>query len=263
MEHLDPASPALTSDQARLKETIVDSARDDVPPPGARDQVLSALKLVSAAGSSPAASARRVPMGRSASILGLVVAVGAASIGGGVAMSRAKSSASSSAPAESPAPVAAHVESTATVDPEPTVAVSALPSSPDEVRDTAPTANEQLARRTSKPTAPQASHESDESTLGRELARVTAARNALTGGDAASALRSLDAYDAEFPRGTFSVEVSVLRIEALARTGRSDEARELGNRFLARYPQGVLARRVATTLRTVTPQASAPAPSAP
>jgi hypothetical protein len=40
------------------------------------------------------------------------------------------------------------------------------------------------------------------------------------------ALRQLDAYRTLFPHGTFATEASVLHIEALAREGRRDEARD-------------------------------------
>lgn len=259
MDHLDPPSPALTSDEARLKQAILDSAHDDTPPAGGRAQVLAKLKLTPEIGSGAASSAWRFTFGRSASLVGLVVAASAASIGAGFTMFAAKPTAPSSAQEQAPAPMAAPI-ATPTSDPETTVDVSALPSSGGDIRQAPTTTNVPAARPASKPAAAR-SAESDDSSLARELARVTAARNALTGGDAPSALRWLDAYDAEFPRGTFSVEVSVLRIEALARAGRIDEAKELGNRFLARYPQGVLARRVATTLRAVGPQEPTTSPT--
>ena len=80
---------------------------------------------------------------------------------------------------------------------------------------------------------------------------MTDARSALAAGDAARTLEILDSYESEFPSGAFSVEVSVLRVEALARAGRMDEARRLGQRFLQQHPHGLFARRVASTLGVV------------
>jgi hypothetical protein len=207
-------------------------------------------------------------MGQKASALGLVVALGAIGIGTTITMSA--STPFSSAPARdlavpvvAPSDAASLVvdapsEAASLTVPEPSVAVSALPSSSEEAPSVPPAPHGAPSRSPSshaaKTTGTRGPESSDDSTLGRELARIAAARNALTEGDATRTLQLLDAYDAEFPRGTFSVEVSVLRIEALARAGRTDEAAQLGNRFLARYPEGVLARRVATTLRAVVPR---------
>ena len=77
---------------------------------------------------------------------------------------------------------------------------------------------------------------------------MTAARSALAAGDTARTLELLDSYESEFPAGTFSMEVSALRVEALARSGRMAEARRLGERFLQQHPHGLLASRVASTL---------------
>ena len=89
---------------------------------------------------------------------------------------------------------------------------------------------------------------------------MTAARSALAAGDATRSLAVLDAYEAEFPNGAFSVEVSVLRVEALARAGRMTEARRLGERFLRQHPNGLFARRVASTLAAGDNPGPTPAP---
>lgn len=108
--------------------------------------------------------------------------------------------------------------------------------------------------------APAHSTSHSTSTLGREVERMTAARTALAAGDAARTLAILDSYEGEFPQGAFSVEVSVLRVEALARAGRIAEARRLGERFLQEHPHGLFARRVASTLGTGDNPASTPVP---
>ncbi|MBX3207137.1 MAG: hypothetical protein KF764_18970 [Labilithrix sp.] len=106
-------------------------------------------------------------------------------------------------------------------------------------------------------TPPPAAHAS---TLALEIAQVEATRAALAAGDAKKTLALLDQYDREFPAGAFAVEVSVLRIEALTRAERTDEARRLGSRFLAEHRQGAFARRVSIALDNA--NARSPAASA-
>jgi hypothetical protein len=86
------------------------------------------------------------------------------------------------------------------------------------------------------------------STLSLEIAQVEAARASLAQGDAPRTLALLDQYGREFPNGAFTVDGLVLRIEALARAGRTDEARRLGTQFLAEHRQGAFAQRVAIVL---------------
>jgi hypothetical protein len=80
--------------------------------------------------------------------------------------------------------------------------------------------------------------------LSVELARLDGARKKLAAGQATAALEALDAYGREFPRGSLRLEASVLRIEALAKAGRTSEARDRAKRFLAAHPNSVLAARV-------------------
>jgi hypothetical protein len=81
-------------------------------------------------------------------------------------------------------------------------------------------------------------------TLVHELAALDAARATLVGGDARSALALLDIYDDRFPHGNLELEAEVLRIDALAKSGRREAARQRAQAFLRRHPQSVLAARV-------------------
>ena len=81
-------------------------------------------------------------------------------------------------------------------------------------------------------------------TLTEELAAVDAASSALRAGDGAGAIRMLDEYARRFPRGRLRLEASVLRIEALAKTGQRAEASRRAKAFLKRYPNSVLAPRL-------------------
>jgi RNA polymerase sigma-70 factor (ECF subfamily) len=80
--------------------------------------------------------------------------------------------------------------------------------------------------------------------LRAELQQLDRARAALAGGRASEALATLDAYARSTPRGALRLEAEVLRIDALARSGRSEQARARAAAFLARHPQSVLAARV-------------------
>src|SRR5690606_20187901 len=75
-----------------------------------------------------------------------------------------------------------------------------------------------------------------------ELEAIEAARGALTGGNAALALRLLDRYEARFPRPRLGAEATVLRIEAHVARGEHATAVRLGRAFLAREPQSPYAR---------------------
>jgi hypothetical protein len=80
--------------------------------------------------------------------------------------------------------------------------------------------------------------------LTRELAALDRARLALASGDARGVLGQLDAYQRSFPRGRLALEAEVLRIDALARVGRSSEARQHAQTFVRQHPNSVLATRV-------------------
>lgn len=85
-------------------------------------------------------------------------------------------------------------------------------------------------------------------TLAAEVAAIDGARNALRSGDAAGALRLLDAYGRDFPKGSLGLEAQVLRIEALDASGQKQKARALAERFLAAHPNSVLAPRLKAVL---------------
>jgi RNA polymerase sigma-70 factor (ECF subfamily) len=93
------------------------------------------------------------------------------------------------------------------------------------------------ARPTPKPT-------SSAEALQLELQRLDATRRRLAAGQADQALALLDAYERATPRGVLKLEAEVLRIDALARSGRLAQAQARAASFLARHPNSVLAARV-------------------
>lgn len=79
--------------------------------------------------------------------------------------------------------------------------------------------------------------------LAEELAALDAARAALGAGDPAGALSRLDGYARAHPGGRLELEAEILRIDAIAKSGRADEARKRAEVFLRRHPKSVLAAR--------------------
>lgn len=82
-------------------------------------------------------------------------------------------------------------------------------------------------------------------TLLEEIRLLDRVRGAMSAGEPRRALAELEQYDLEYPRGAFSPEATVLRVEALDAVGDSRAARALGEQFLARHPNNPLAQRVA------------------
>jgi hypothetical protein len=80
--------------------------------------------------------------------------------------------------------------------------------------------------------------------LSGELAALDTARLRLAKGDAAGAQAALDQYGRAFPRGRLAMEAEVLRIDALARGGRTVAARNRAAAFLRNHPGSVLTPRV-------------------
>lgn len=120
---------------------------------------------------------------------------------------------------------------------EPPVVLAASPAPP------APSPTETSPKKAAagpKPASPDPLHD--------EVVRLDEARAKLARGDAAGALVSLDQHDREFPRGLLGAEAEVLRVEALVKAGRRDEARARGERLLAREPNGPHAKRLRTLL---------------
>jgi hypothetical protein len=106
---------------------------------------------------------------------------------------------------------------------------------------------------TAASTAPPAAQAS---TLDEEIHLVDLARRALTVGDAPTALRVVDGYDAKYPAGALTQEAAELRIEALFRLGRRDDAERLAAKFMAAHPSSPYVR----TIRALEATAAAPAP---
>ncbi|MFO0761930.1 MAG: hypothetical protein U0359_36155, partial [Byssovorax sp.] len=76
-----------------------------------------------------------------------------------------------------------------------------------------------------------------ETRLREESRRLSEARDALRRGDAAGALALLDEMRRKFPQGTLAQERETLAVEALTRSGRTDEAKARAASFKDAYPE--------------------------
>jgi hypothetical protein len=80
-------------------------------------------------------------------------------------------------------------------------------------------------------------------TLSEEVVALDRARSALNSGDPAGALRALDEYDQVLHGTRLAEEATLLRIEALSRSGRADVAANLARQFIQKNPGSPLAER--------------------
>ena len=81
--------------------------------------------------------------------------------------------------------------------------------------------------------------------IAEQIALIDTARVALVGGSAEQALKGVRQYQMRYPKGAFRPEAAAIKIEALLKLGRSDEARALAERFLVAHGPSPLANRVA------------------
>lgn len=81
-------------------------------------------------------------------------------------------------------------------------------------------------------------------TLSRQLELIDQARGAMQRGDAARALRLVDTYRSQFPRGSLHAEATVLKVEALMAAGQRTRARQIAEAFLSKAPDSAYARRL-------------------
>jgi hypothetical protein len=85
--------------------------------------------------------------------------------------------------------------------------------------------------------APRLRSASPASQLREESALVLAARSALRAGDATRCLSLLDTARQRFPRPALGQEREALTIQALARTGQTQAAKQRAARFVRAYPE--------------------------
>ena len=99
------------------------------------------------------------------------------------------------------------------------------------------------------------------STLGDELEALKRAETALGNGDAKGALDALDHYDHQLHGHELRAEAALLRMDALKRAGRAEQAAALAARFVAENPGSPLVDRARSFMsKQAAPEPSAAAP---
>jgi hypothetical protein len=91
--------------------------------------------------------------------------------------------------------------------------------------------------------------QADESRLEREMQMLSVAQRVLSS-DPARALRLTQQGEHEFPSSMFSAEREQVGLLALVKLGRLDEARRIGQPFLAKYPNAPWSQRLRHALAT-------------
>jgi len=97
----------------------------------------------------------------------------------------------------------------------------------------------------STPSAPRGRASSPVADIQDQITLVDAARTALSNGASNRALELLRQYQTKYAAGSFRPEAAALKIEALAKLGRTREARTLAERFISEHRGSPLADRVA------------------
>ncbi len=183
-----------------------------------------------------AAVAPTVAAAGSALTFKLLVGVGVLAVGGAATVTFMDTPAEVEvrAPAAAPAPA------------RPAAAVPALPARVVQEHVPAPAPEPEVKPEPArpKPVMRAPAPKPRASTLGAEQALLAQARRAIAGGEPAVALRAVSSHAKRFAGGALVQEREVLRIQALARAGRMDEARQGADRFRSRYPRSLLIEAV-------------------
>ena len=221
-----------------LEADLLRLARSEGPSGESRRRILAGLGVAVAAGTVSQSSAAATSTAGVASRSGLKWGIGSA-LGVG-ACAAAFLIFSHHAPNAEPAPVGP-VVTTAAPTPDPTplaapVAPNAVPSAQVTKLEDLPTLPDNSAS--------DAAHSVAAPSLADEVAAIKSAKSALASGNAAQSLRELDAYRSHFPHGRLTQEASVVRIEALLKSGNQAAANAAADRFLAAHADSPYAARV-------------------
>lgn len=219
-----------------LAREVLASARRDRPATAARERALAAglgaLGPVppAARGESSGTDAPGTGAAKVGVLKWIAAAAGAAIVAGAIVTLR-PSAEHAEVPAATPPVQSTDTPTSASTESTPTSASTESTSAPGAIEESAPSAAPPPLPNAPRKAAPAPAAPGD--ALGEEIALVDAARGALNAGDPAKALARLDAYDRDHENGSLKLEASVLRVEALARSGRRAEADRLGRSVLA------------------------------
>jgi TolA-binding protein len=250
----------MTAPRTRVTEGATDFERDllrswekEQPSEAARQGAIALVGVAAALGASTTASTAAAAGLKAAtgSMAPKAATVGAAALGkwilvgtglvalavGGVTVEYARSS-SKATPAMVTVTATPTPTPTATATPTPTPTPTATPPAEVPPPPQPPLAATPPAVEPRPPAPPPPLG------LGQQVAALDHARDALASGNAGGALRQLDEYDRQFPRGALAQEATALRIEALLQQGHRDAAVLLAERFLASNPKSPHAARI-------------------
>lgn len=203
----------------RLGARLFEVARKEQPPQGAQQRALDAARPLAVSRSTTGFAAWRD--------LGPKLLIWAAALGlviGLVAFARLEQPATSIRRESLPTPSQARVS-------DPAVAP------PPSARATASAETRPAPRAVAMPVRSQAV------TLSDELELLKVAQTALATGNTQVALQALDRYDRSAGSKKLKAEATLLRVETLSRSGRTEAAAELARHFIAENPTNPLADR--------------------
>ncbi|MDF2694280.1 MAG: hypothetical protein K0S65_2663 [Labilithrix sp.] len=237
---------------------LLRSAELDTPavPKERQERVIAAI--VAAPAAITVATAAASGMSGRLDLLARIAKWAAPALGIIVAAALAFSSRSAEHPASTPAaggPEATGTAATAVPTERGTASSSATPapSAPEpsmRVEDLPSAANSAPAARarTDSSLRPSGSGRVPESptapSIDAEIAAIDTARGALTAGRANEALSRVQSYRSTFASPHFADEADALEVQALAALGRTTEARQKAEQFLAAHAQSPYAQRV-------------------
>ena len=222
--------PRLLSDDGAMGQTLRRAWESEQPSDAARDQALALAAAGVGAGVAGGAAAK-------GGVGALVkwIALGALAVAGGAAMVVLREPVASPVGRSVPSASSAVTPSAsgAVAAPVPVASIEVAPSASPSTVVSAPVAPSPVRAPRPQPSA-----------LGEQVVELDRARRALGDGDAATALKRLDVYEARFPRGALRDEADVLRVEALLAAGDRAGAVRAGDRFLAAHAESPHAARV-------------------
>lgn len=235
----------LRSDGSDFERQLLDAAGSEAPPPELVLGMRQALGLTSLSVPPAAALAAKSSVGWVSAGVAVVV------LGAGAALFQYSRS---PAPPLTPRPALA----APTVEAAPAPLANPAPAQPSEAPVAAAekaagpgprTAAVETAAPSAARSKSQAASPSDtKRDLREEIELIDAARGAVARRAPEAALESLRRYFTNYPRGAFTPEAQVLRIEALEQSGRHAQASSLASAFLSRHPDSPLAERVARSV---------------
>lgn len=247
-------TPLLSGEATALERKLLGAMAEERPSPELSAIMAGGLSVP--AGSATLGKTVGLTLGKGSALLALALALGGA---GTVAVLSSRSTLTTSqmpaaivhTPASAP-PEQARVSAVALAPalPEPGVhpessAVAAMLDS-TQAASSASAADSQRPSRAANRARSELAEPRMEATssISEEIRLLDAAKQRLRGGAPGDAARMLDEYRSRFPRGALGQEATVLRIEALEKSGQHDQALALARRFVQNHPSTTYVERV-------------------